>query len=391
MRRAVLLLCLGGLACGASDTTSPEQPSELARKPAGAGAITVIDLGLSGSGEDSQPWAINDAGTVVGERGPWVAPYRAFRWTPNAEQGTVGTVLDLPDFGGGSGGALGINNAEQIVGYSSTAGQSQRAFLYDGTIHDLGVPSGWSASYAHAVNDAQPRLVIGAAEQSPFARAAFVWTVAAAGAEYTISVSDPLPGLGGSQNGHSTEAWAVNQAGTIVGAAYNPSGQQRPVRWSAGSLAATELALVPGQLGGFVWGVNAAGVMVGHGTPSPGGCGGTVALVWPAGSTSSTPPIPLPGLGGCDAQARAINDAGDIAGIATPRRGRSRAVLWTLDNGVYTVMDLGQPKGTVSGLATALNEPVAVPGGRSVEVTGWTVTGGQAFRGTLWKVFRATP
>ncbi len=389
MRPAVLLLCLGALACGTSETTAPEHAPELARKPGSPGTVTVIELGLSGSGEDSQPWAINDFGTIVGDRGAWSAPYRAFRWVPNIERGTVGTVLDLPDFGGGSGRALGINNAAQIVGYASTAGQAERAFLFDGTLHDLGVPSGWNTSYAHAVNDAQPRLVIGAAQQSPFARAAFVWTVAAAGAGYTISVSDPLPGLGGSPNGQSTEAAAVNGAGTIVGGAYSPANQQRPVRWSAGSLAPTELALEPGQVGGFVHGVNASGTMVGYGSPASGAC--LVALVWPAGSTGSTSPTSLPGLGGCFSMAKAVNDAGDIAGSATARRGGSRAVLWTLDDGVYTVMDLGRLKGTVSSLATALNEPVAVSGGTNVEVTGWSTTGGQAFRGTLWKVFRPAP
>jgi probable HAF family extracellular repeat protein len=389
MRRAVLLLCLGALACGASEPTAPEHAPDLAKKPGSSGPVTVVDLGLSGSGEDSQPWAINDFGTIVGDRGAWSAPYRAFRWAPNVERGTVGTVLDLPDFGGGSGRALGINNAAQIVGYTSTAGQAERAFLYDGTLHDLGVPSGWNTSYAHAVNDAQPRLVVGAAQQSPSGRAAFVWTVAAAGAGYTISVSDPLQGLGGSRNGWSTEAATVNEAGTIVGGAFNPAGQPRPARWSAGSLAATELALAPGQVGGFVHGVNVGGTMVGYGNPASGAC--TVALVWPAGSTSSTAPTPLPGLGGCASMAKAVNDAGDITGSATARRGGSRAVLWTLDNGVYTVMDLGRLKGTVSSLATALNEPVAVSGGTSVEVTGWSTTGGQAFRGTLWKVFRPAP
>ena len=384
MRYAVLLLCLGGLACSAAEPTAPDRVPELGKRP---GPVTIVDLSLSEGGEDSQPWAINDAGTVVGERGAWTAPYRAFRWTPNAAQGTVGTVLDLPDFGGGSGRALGINNAEQIVGYSSPAGGSQRAFLYDGTIHDLGVPSGWSASYAHAVNDAQPRLVIGAAEQSPFARAAFVWTVAAAGAGYTISVSDPLPGLGGSQNGHSTEAWAVNDAGAIVGGASHPAGGQRPVRWSAGSLTVMELALLPGQLGGFVTGINAGGTMVGHGSPASGNCF-FVALVWSAGSTSNTPPTALPSLGGCASGASAINDAGDIAGwAASPRRG-DRAVLWTLQNGAYTVMDLGRLPGAVRSTATALNEPLPVAGGTSVEVTGWSTTGGQAHRATLWKVLK---
>jgi uncharacterized membrane protein len=235
------------------------------------------------------------------------------------------------------------------------------------------------------VNDAQPRLVIGAAQQSPSGRAAFVWTVAAAGTGYTISISGPLAGLGGSQTGHTTEAAAVNQVGTIVGGAFNLAGQQRPVRWSAGSLAATELALAPGQVGGFANGINASGTAVGYGF-APRAC--TAALVWAAGSTSSTAPTPLPGLGGCGTMARAINDAGDIAGSATLRRGGQRAVLWTFANGVYTVMDLGRLTGTVSSLATALNEPITATGGTSVNVTGWSTTGGQANRGTLWKVSR---
>jgi uncharacterized membrane protein len=97
------------------------------------------------------------------------------------------------------------------------------------------------------------------------------------------------------------------------------------------------------------------------------------------------------GSGGCASGANAINDAGDIAGWAAASRRGDRAVLWTLQSGAYTVMDLGRLAGTVRSTATALNDPLPVAGGTSVEVTGWSTTGGQAYRGTLWKVFRPGP
>jgi len=380
MRRVLLLLCAGALACGPSESTAPAAVPELARKAGGPSPVTIVNLGLSGSGEDSQPWSINDGGSIVGLRGSWDEPFKAFLWSPDAPRATSGAVLDLPGLGPGEASAMSINNASQVVGYSLGASGS-RAFLYDGAVHDLGLPDGWTSSYAHGINEGTPRIVVGAVERSaPSARAAAVWTVSAAGAGYSVSASGPLTGLGGA----ASEAFGVNGTGTVVGAADNAAGQQRPVRWAAGTLAPVELGVLAGHSQGYAYGINAAGTVVGHSAGS--GC--PVAVVWASGGTA---PAALPGLGGCSSQARSINDAGDIAGYATRKRGGARAVIWRSSGAGYSVTELGSLSGSASSQATGLNEPVAVTGGTSVELVGWSTTGAQAHRATLWTVFRPAP
>src|SRR5687768_4203321 len=178
MRYLLLLFCAGTLACGMSDATAPGTP-EFARKSTAASPVTLANLQLSGSGEDSQPWSINDAGYIVGARGDWSGPSRAFLWSPATPRAMNGTVLDLPVTD--EAWAMSVNNASQVVGFSSGA-SGVRAFLYDGAVHDLGVPNGWTSSYAHGINDGASPLVVGAVERSaPYARAAFVWTLTAVG------------------------------------------------------------------------------------------------------------------------------------------------------------------------------------------------------------------
>ena len=378
MRRVLLLLCTGTIACGPTDSTAPGAGPELARKSGGASPVTIVNLGLSGGGEDSQPWSINDAGFIVGARGNWSGPSEAFLWSPDAPRATSGAVLDLPV--AVEAWAMGINNASQVVGFGLGAG-GVRAFLYDGAVHDLGVPSGWIASYAHGINDGTPRMVVGAIERSaPYARAAFAWTVTAAGAGFTITASGPLTGLGGA----GSEAFGVNDAGTVVGGADNAAGQQRPVLWTAGTLVPTDLGVLAGHSYGYAYGINATGTVVGHSRGS--GCG--VAVVWAPGGAA---PTPLPGLGGCNSDARSINDAGDIAGYASRKRGGARAVIWRPSGSGYSVTELGSISGSASSLATGLNERVAVSGGTSVELVGWSTTSAQAHRATLWTVFTAAP
>ena len=375
MRRVLLVLSVGALACGPSESTAPTAVPELARKSGGASPVTIVNLGLSGGGEHSQPWSINEAGSIVGARGNWSGPSRAFLWSPDAPRATSGTVLDLPV--SDEAWAMSINNASQVVGFSLGA-SGIRAFFYDGALRDLGVPDGWTSSYAHGINDATPRIVVGAVERSaPPARAAAVWTVTAAGGGYTIAASGPLTGLGGS----GSEAFGVNEAGAIVGSAENATGQHRPVRWAAGTLVPTDLGVLAGHSQGYAWGINATGTTVGHSAGS--GC--QVAVVW---ASEGAAPTALPGLGGCNSDARSINDAGDIAGYAARKRGGAHAVIWRPAGGGYSVTELGSISGSVSSMATGLNEPVAVTGGTSVELVGWSTAGGGANRATLWTVFR---
>jgi probable HAF family extracellular repeat protein len=337
--------------------------------------VAIVDLGLSGSGQDAQPWSINEAGSIAGARGDWSGPSRAFLWSPGVPRGTGGTALDLPVTDEAR--AMSVNDASQVVGFSFGA-SGIRAFLYDGAVHELGVPDGWTSSYAHGINDGTPRLVVGAVERSaPYAREAAVWTVTDVGGGYAIVASGALTGLGGTRS----EAFGVNEAGTVVGGAENAAGQQRPVRWAAGTLIPADLGVLAGHANGYAWGINAAGTIVGNSYGS--GCG--AAVVWAPGAAA---PTALPGLGGCNSDARSINDAGDIAGYADRRRGGARAVIWRPSGSGYAVTELGAIKGSASSIATGLNEPVEVAGGTSLELVGWSTSGAQAHRATLWTVFR---
>lgn len=129
------------------------------------------DLGSLSSGGWSVAGDINDTGTVVGSADGGAGPYTAsFLWTE------AGGMVNIGDFGGLLSAATGINNDEEVVGYS-------RAL--DG--------------YHHA----------------------FIWTAATG--------MQRLNEGGGLQS----QAGKINESGDIAGWIYRPDGAQRAVRWSS--------------------------------------------------------------------------------------------------------------------------------------------------------------
>lgn len=131
-----------------------------------------------------------------------------------------GTVTLVPSLGGAFTWSTGINNANQVVGYSSTAGDgSQQAFIWDSVngIRNL-QPTGALTSAAWAVNDhgdvAGIRTVVSASE-------AVVWK-----ADGTEVVLEPLPGF----SAHTVGVYDINDQGHVLG--YNGGGFNRvPVVW----------------------------------------------------------------------------------------------------------------------------------------------------------------
>ena len=92
------------------------------------------------------PSAINDSGQIVGMGGAAKHGRRAFLWSE-------GVMKDLGSFDGTISRATGINNAGQIVGFSSTA-RGTRAFIWqNGVKTNLGVLSGDVDSEAYAINN----------------------------------------------------------------------------------------------------------------------------------------------------------------------------------------------------------------------------------------------
>ena len=93
----------------------------------------IIDLGTLW-GEYTYAYGINNAGQVVGfSTNEISSPAHAFLWEN-------GTMIDLGNLGGNITGAFKINNHGQVTGISKDSSGQNHVFLWEnGTIKDLGV------------------------------------------------------------------------------------------------------------------------------------------------------------------------------------------------------------------------------------------------------------
>jgi probable HAF family extracellular repeat protein len=280
----------------------------------------IVNLGGLAGGFSSNAEAINNRGQVAGAGLNGVPdPFsmvgvgiqlRAVLWEN-------GTISDLGTLGGPDANAFLINDRGQIAGDSfisatpnpATGGLDQHVFLWEkGTMQDLGTLGG-TFSGAAALNEAG-QVVGGSTIAGDVANHPFLWD---GGAMQDL----------GTLGGRSGAAFAMNQSGDVVGRADVPgSKSHHGFLWS--NRVMTDLGTLSGQACSTARSVNARRQIVGDG----GKCGvGGHGFLWENGSIVDLQNLIPVESGLRIIEGVWINDRGEIAANAVLPSGEFHAVL----------------------------------------------------------------
>jgi probable HAF family extracellular repeat protein len=308
----------------------------------------IINLGTLPGDDGSIGYAINDAGHAVGGSSNALGS-RPFLWI-NGNMTSLGTL------GGSRGYAQGINNNDEVVGYSELANGESRAFLWkNGTMTNLGtlpgtnaseavginssgqiagysyntttggsvpsrawiwqngvmtaidIPTGYSRAVAFAIND--HGQVVGAAYGDQTA-AAWIWQ------NGLLSVINSL--------GRQAEAIGIGDDGTVVG---DFGDEFSSAEWQAfvATDGFTPLPTLAGDEGGEGHAISSDGTIVGLSYGQVTGGYEFHAVMWRNGQ-----PVNLGTLGGTTGWPLGINDLDQVIGFSTIADNKNRATIWNV-------------------------------------------------------------
>lgn len=285
------------------------------------------------------PTAINNLGEVVGYGRPGGGSSLAFYWNP------VDGFIEIGTLGGSYSQATDINDSGEVVGSAANYFGHGRAFRWTRSegIRDLGLLPGCCYTAANGINNAGQIVGISAGQ-------AVVW-----------SVTGEITALVGG------EAHDLNESGQIVGTTAGVA-----FIWSPTD-GFKYLGTTPGGTWTEGYGISEAGHVVGKQGRQVGQAIYSEGFVWT--STKGLVLLP-PYTGDCCVLARAINDAGVIAGGSV-----DRATLWAFaaENQPPQVSDvLVQPNPVLVGSGVTLSATIAEVGVTNgvIRVAAYRIDGG---------------
>jgi probable HAF family extracellular repeat protein len=279
----------------------------------------IVDLGVLPGGDRSYAYGINNNNEVVGESS---VPSHAFLYSYKD-----GTMIDLGTLGGSSSGARAINDSGQIVGWSLTGPYPfvDHAFLYSGSMIDLGVLPGADASVAFAIN--KSGLITGMSMVPPSGEGFFPYHA-------FLSTGVPPPtdlGITSTPGFEQTEGYAINDDGWVAGKTTPPGGGLGHALLYDGTMKDIGLELADYRFWSEAHGINNAGqVLV---TAIPMDYLGSYAAIYKDGEWTMLASL---GTSNKNGRALAINNRGDVVG----KLANNRAFVYIPDNGLVELSSL---------------------------------------------------
>ncbi len=195
----------------------------------------MIDIGTLG-GAYAQAYAINDAGYITGASqtqgmGPMVTTHAFIYRAPVAPYRRYNRMADLGVLGGLSSYGMAINDYNHVVGYSTVKANDERvhAFLHDGTrMIDLGSLGGdgnrWGSDMSVALGVNNLDQVVGytylpVVGEMPIQQVAFLWYQTKGGVGKMVNLNNLLDKTG--KDYLIFSATGINDNGQIAASAYD--------------------------------------------------------------------------------------------------------------------------------------------------------------------------